>query len=236
MCGWPWFWPRQGQPLGLNTDLRKPSKADDGQERPGKSIATANHYLTGIKGFTRWLWRDRRISTDPPAGLAKLANGDTETDIRHARREFAAEELQWLLDVTRSSARLFRGLTGASPKTAPTLARHATVQLTLGRYAHAALFDLTAAVDAMPPLLPAGPNTEALAATGTDGRQISLGLNLVLRRDVLGDSERQAETEPAKDGKRKNPGKQAILAVFQGSASIVNKIAASGFEPLTSRL
>jgi site-specific recombinase XerC len=40
----------------------------------GKSIATANYYLTAVKGFTRWLWKDRRIASDPLAGLAKLAH------------------------------------------------------------------------------------------------------------------------------------------------------------------
>jgi hypothetical protein len=41
------------------------------------------------------------------------------------------------------------------------------VRLTLGRYAHAALHDLTAAVDALPDLLPAEAEREAMAATGT---------------------------------------------------------------------
>src|SRR5205823_8352515 len=62
---------------------------------------------------------------------------------------------------------------GASAKTAQALARHSTVQLTLGRYAHAALFDKRAAVEAMPSLLPAD-NTAAttLAATGTEGKTL----------------------------------------------------------------
>jgi len=60
---------------------------------------------------------------------------------------------------------------GASAKTAQTLAKHSSVSLTLGRYAHAARFDLTAAVEALPSLLPKGPDAEAhaRAATGTDG-------------------------------------------------------------------
>ena len=31
----------------------------------GKSIATANYYLTAKKGFTRWLWKDKRTAVDP---------------------------------------------------------------------------------------------------------------------------------------------------------------------------
>ena len=53
----------------------------------------------------------------------------------------------------------------------PTLARHSTVQLTLGRYAHADLYDLAGAVDGLPSLLPEGHKPEALAATGTLGLQ-----------------------------------------------------------------
>ncbi len=50
--------------------------------RDGKSVKTANDYLDAAKGFTRWLWRDRRTATDPLAGMSRLSNG--ETDIRHA--------------------------------------------------------------------------------------------------------------------------------------------------------
>jgi hypothetical protein len=50
----------------------------------GKSIATANYYLVAVKGFTRWLWKDKWTAIDPLAGMSKLANAGT--DIRHARR------------------------------------------------------------------------------------------------------------------------------------------------------
>src|SRR5262249_21142247 len=76
----------------------------------GRSIATANYYLTALKGFTRWLWKDRRINADPLAGLAKLANA--ETDVRHARRELSPDEFSFLLGSTRRSARAFRYLSG----------------------------------------------------------------------------------------------------------------------------
>src|SRR5262249_47056564 len=87
--------------VGFLADLRK----------SGKSLATANHYLTAVKGFTRWLWKDRRIHADPLAGMSKLAHA--ETDVRHARREFTQGELAWLLETARTSARTFRYLAGA---------------------------------------------------------------------------------------------------------------------------
>ncbi len=63
------------------------------------------------------------------------------------------------------------GRSGASPKAMQRLARHTTVQLTLGRYTHANLFDLKSAVDLLPPLSsPSSDEREAvtLRATGTD--------------------------------------------------------------------
>lgn len=76
----------------------------------GKSIATANYYLTAVKGFTRWLWKDRRTGIDPLAGMSKLAHADTE--IRHGRRDFSPEEFRWLLETVREAKREYRGLTG----------------------------------------------------------------------------------------------------------------------------
>ena len=63
------------------------------------------------------------------------------------------------------------GCSGASPKVMQMLARHSTVELTLGRYTHAGLFDLSSAVNALPPLpLADAPQNELafMRATGTD--------------------------------------------------------------------
>ncbi len=76
------------------------------------------------------------------------------------------------------------GRSGASAKAMQRLARHTTVELTLGRYTHANLFDLSAAVDQLPPLpignSPAESTRAVLRATGTDnvqagGRQSVVG-------------------------------------------------------------
>jgi integrase len=77
----------------------------------GKSIKTANYYLTAAKGFTRWLWRDRRAAADPLAGMTKLAH--EETEVRHARRDFTPEEFDLLLQTARASAHVWRDLAGA---------------------------------------------------------------------------------------------------------------------------
>ena len=78
--------------------------------RDGKSVKTANDYLAAIKGFSRWLWRDKRSDLDGLAGLSKLANA--ETDLRHARRDLSPDELARLLDAARASAKTIRYLSG----------------------------------------------------------------------------------------------------------------------------
>ena len=58
---------------------------------------------------------------------------------------------------------------GVSPKLAQELARHSDIRLTMNVYTHTGLFDLAAAVDSLPAMLPTS-GKETLAATGTDPR------------------------------------------------------------------
>jgi hypothetical protein len=54
------------------------------------------------------------------------------------------------------------------------LARHSDIRLTLARYSHVGMHDLTAAVQSLPSVLPLGTATnqaQRLAATGTDGEE-----------------------------------------------------------------
>ncbi len=116
----------------------------------GKSLKTANDYLAAVKGFTRWLWRDKRTPVDP-----LLAYRDAEgryADFHSLRHTFVTAV----------------GKTGASPKVHQELARHSSYAMT-GRYTHARLHDLAATVAGMPSLIPPTPST-ANAATGTHGR------------------------------------------------------------------
>ena len=63
------------------------------------------------------------------------------------------------------------GRSGASAKVMQRLARHSTVELTLGRYTHAGLFDLQSAVDKLPPL-PSMDDPQTLRATGTTAADV----------------------------------------------------------------
>lgn len=70
------------------------------------------------------------------------------------------------------------GRAGVPAKVMQRLARHSTVELTLGRYTHANVHDLAAAVDKLP-ALPTGPQPEAvvLRATGTDEKPASIRMS-----------------------------------------------------------
>ena len=46
----------------------------------GRSLRTCNAYITAVKGFTRWLWRDGRIVSDELAHLTKY-NEETTADV-----------------------------------------------------------------------------------------------------------------------------------------------------------
>lgn len=54
----------------------------------GLSLQTCNHYLAGIKQFTRWLWRDGRARDDL---LTHLQGYNVKLDRRHDRRALSME-------------------------------------------------------------------------------------------------------------------------------------------------
>src|SRR5262249_34525569 len=63
------------------------------------SQQTINHYVTAIKMFSRWLWKDHRIREHV---LAHLSTSTAERDRRRKRRALSAEEAGRLVGRTRS--------------------------------------------------------------------------------------------------------------------------------------
>jgi integrase len=102
---------------------------------------------------------------------------------------------------------------GISKKAHQELARHSSYSLT-ERYTHARLHDKAAAVDALPEFLSVTPQTEALAATGTEGKKLSP--NLVPYPAISGDFLRQAETEIANPAGNEKPGNHVENTQFPG--------------------
>ncbi len=76
----------------------------------GLSVASSNHWLRAIKSFCTWLVKERRASDNP---LAHLSIMNTDADRRRERRAMDADELRWLLDVTRRGPERF-GMSGAA--------------------------------------------------------------------------------------------------------------------------
>ena len=124
-----------------------------------------------------------------------------------------------------------QGKSGVSPKEHQDLARHSTYSMT-ARYTHTRAYDLAAAVKQLPiPTDSPDRETSELAATGTDGSQKNLGLFLGPKTACLRDKLRQTETIHSGQALRKNPGKQAVIAAFQGSCQDTSKVEAAGIEP-----
>ena len=74
----------------------------------GRGVRTSNAYLTAIKGFTRWLVRDRRAAEDVLAHLSAL---NVKVDVRRQRRTLEPAEIAKLIDAARKGKK-FRTLSG----------------------------------------------------------------------------------------------------------------------------
>src|SRR5262249_44833417 len=77
--------------------------------RRQRSQWTANSYIQAIKGFTRWLWRDKRAREHH---LMDLKTKDAKSDRRHIRRLLSADEARTLIEMTERSKRNNSGFTG----------------------------------------------------------------------------------------------------------------------------
>ena len=109
------------------------------------------------------------------------------------------------------------GKAGVTPREHQDLARHSTYAPDKPLHACAVLRSGRRRASAANPERGRAPESRALPATGTDGREISLGPNLGPCPAISGDFERQAETESRPSSRQENPGKHGLMAVFQGS-------------------
>jgi integrase len=105
----------KGKARRYSQDVVKALQQDLGQ---GTGVATCNHYLTAVKGFTRWLARERRLGADP---LSHLSRMNPDTDIRRQRRALREDAFARFVDAT-GDGNVFRGLTGADRLVLYTLA------------------------------------------------------------------------------------------------------------------
>jgi integrase len=81
-------------------------------------VRTSNDYLGSVKRFSKWLWKEGRIASDPLAHLSRL---NPKVDVRHRRRALGQPDFARFVDST-IGGRPFRGLTGADRLVLYTLA------------------------------------------------------------------------------------------------------------------
>jgi hypothetical protein len=124
---------------------------------------------------------------------------------------------------------------GASVKTAQELARHSTPVLTIGRYSHTRLHDLTGALEALPDLQPSGNDLQAQRATGTDGTtsELSLPAN---RQQLTGKTTQNGVQRGESDPPRNDDAgcrKVLTLNTLGSNRRNVSKVVRGGIEPPT---
>ena len=76
---------------------RTPQSTNPRQPSRSMSLSTRNSHLRSVKGFSRWLWKQRLTAED---SLLELGLYNAAIDRRHIRREMDLEEVHWLLGVT----------------------------------------------------------------------------------------------------------------------------------------
>jgi integrase len=108
-------------------------------KRRAISIATSNHYLTAVKGFCRWLVKDRRMPDNPIAHLSAL---NAKTDVRHERRPLSNEEFTAFIEAARAG-KPFRRLSGESRAMLYLVAANTGLRASELASLTAASFDLT---------------------------------------------------------------------------------------------
>jgi integrase len=102
--------------------------------------------------------------------MSKLTAAMLRSDLRAAGVPYKSSE--GVADFHASRGTYISNLvsSGASVKTCQILARHADPALTIGVYAKTSVHDIQGAVENLPDLAPQQPESEALQATGTDGK------------------------------------------------------------------
>jgi len=103
------------------------------------SIQTANYYLRAIKQFCAWMVRNGRAATNP---VAHLRPGNADTDRRHLRRAFTADELRWLVGAARNGGD-WNGIPGRDRALMYRLAAEAGLRVNEIRSLTVGAFDLT---------------------------------------------------------------------------------------------
>jgi integrase len=78
------------------------------RKRKPLSPSTSNHYAQSVRGFSRWLYVERKTADDPLRSLRPL---NARVDRRRVRRALTPDELRRLVHATETSLKTIRGKT-----------------------------------------------------------------------------------------------------------------------------
>lgn len=104
------------EPILVRDARRRRSRAGDSStsreltERPMyRSARTCNKFLQAMTSFTRWLWRDGRMPSNPLLAVTRL---NVDVDRRRRRRELTSDEIRQLLAAAEAGP-AHQGLSGS---------------------------------------------------------------------------------------------------------------------------
>ena len=72
--------------------------------------ATSNHYVTALRGFGKWLWRNAKVMDRSPFEL--LDKVDAKSDVRKSRRALVSDQFSRFVNAARNSPKMYKGLSG----------------------------------------------------------------------------------------------------------------------------
>ena len=193
----------------------------------------------------------RQDLADARAAWLKEVEADEDEHTRRTKSEFltcksAADESVDFHALRHSFITLLAS-SGVHPKLAQQLARHSTITLTMDRYSHCKLRDLTTAVETLPALAPK--STVAISTTSSDNTGLkavadsSIGPSIGPKLGPMGDKKPMAlttvdETPSRRTPRepRRNPLSGQGLRKDDDDCEPLRKVRPGGFEPPTDGL
>ena len=207
-------------------------EAENEKARRGDTLPLPSDLVELLRPWIETIPRDEHLW---PGSWAKnkAASRFIQPDLEQAGIDYRTEDGQADFHALRHTYLSRLGRSGVPAKVMQRLARHSSVELTIGRYTHANLFDLGAAVDRLP-VLPIGSDspdeptaTTSLRATGTDdangrNRKPAAASREPRHRGLRGQIEKSdAAPEPVRpiDGRANSPKSMPARELRSGPAS-----------------
>ena len=98
-------------PTTVHDRIEHLRKEATGKRKKAMGAKSANHYLSAVKTFCRWMVKQRRASDNPCECLEPINDKAVRRDARHERRALTATELRTLITTTLEQPERF-GMSG----------------------------------------------------------------------------------------------------------------------------